>query len=61
MSWLGLANALLWSFVSGDDPTHLSFVGVPGVFLSTGEDSGLSCTGGGLNLSLSLHETVTSS
>ena len=62
-SWLGLANALLRSFVSGDDSTPpLSLDGVLGVSLSTGEDSGLSCTEGGLNLSLGLgDDTVTSS
>lgn len=42
-SWLDLANTLLWSFVSGDDPTPpLSLEAVSGVSLITGEDSGLS-------------------
>lgn len=60
-SWLGLANGLLWPFVSGDDPTPpLSFEEVLGVSLSTGEDSGLFCTGG-LNLSLSIDDAVISS
>lgn len=59
-SWLGLANGLLWSFVSEDDPTPpLSFEGVVGVSLST-DDSGLFCTGG-LNLSLSIDDAVISS
>lgn len=61
-SWLGLPNALLWSFASGDDLRHLSFNGVLGVSLSPGDDSGLSCTGRALNLSLSLgDDAVTSS
>lgn len=61
-SWLGLADGLLWSFVSGDDPTPLlSFEEVLGVSLSTGEGSGLFCTGGGLNLSLSIDDAVISS
>lgn len=62
-SWLGLANTL-WSFVSGDDPTPppLSLDGVLGISRSTGEESGFSCTGRGLNLSLGLGEdTVISS
>lgn len=60
-SWLGLANGLLWSFVSGDDATPpLSFEKILGVSLSTGEDSGLFCTGG-LNLSLSIDDEVISS
>lgn len=60
--WFGLAEGLLWSFVSGDDPTlPLSFTGVLGMSLSTGEDSGLFCPGEELNLSLSLHDAVTSS
>lgn len=60
-SWLGLADGLLWSFVSGDDPTPLSFEEVLGVSSSTGEDSGLFCTGGGLSLSLSIDDAVISS
>lgn len=59
-SWLGLANGLLWSFVSGDDPTPpLSFEEVLGVCLRTGEDSGLFCIGG-LNLSPSIDEVISS-
>lgn len=61
-SWFGLAKGLLWSFVAGDDPTlPLSFTGVLGMSLSTGEDSGLFCPGEELNLSLSLDDAVTSS
>lgn len=42
-SWLGLANTLLRSFLSGDDPTlPLSPDEVLAVSLSTGENSGLS-------------------
>lgn len=60
-SWLGLANGLLWSFVSEDDPTPpLSFEELLGVSLRTGEDSGLFCTGG-LNFSLSIEDEVISS
>lgn len=60
-SWFGLANAL-WSFVSGDDPTPpLSLDGVLGVSLSTGEESGLSCTGRGLNLSLGMGDDAVKS
>lgn len=56
-SWPGFANTL-WSFGSGDDPTPppLSPEGVLGISLSTGEESGLSCTGRGLDLSLDLGE-----
>lgn len=53
---------LFWSLVSGDDPAPLiSLSGVLGMSLSTGEDSGLTCTKG-LNLSLGLgDDAVTSS
>lgn len=61
-SWFDLANVLLWSFVSGDDPAALlSFDGVSGVSFGTSEDSGLSCTGEGLNLSRSLGDDVLTS
>lgn len=54
-SWLDVGNALFCSFVSGDDPAPLlSLDGVLGASLNTSEDSGLSCTGKGLNLSLCL-------
>lgn len=54
-SWLDVGNALFCSFVSGDDPVPLlSLDGVLGASLNTSEDSGLSCTGKGLNLSLCL-------
>lgn len=61
-SWLALVNGLLWSLVSGDDPTPpLSFDEFLDVSLSTVEDSGIFCTGGGFNLSLSRDDVVISS